>query len=186
MRISIGGSIGSGKSTILQKLKDDGYNVFFEPIDDWKHISKFYSDKKRWSFTFQIEVLNSFTQCTNNGLVICERSPWESYNIFSKMLVDSGDMTADEYELYDKVYKTIAWKPDLFIYLQTTPETCFERIKKRNRSCENNIDMSYLKNLNCLYDGLYTRSAVCVDANRDVDDVYAEITTILEKSRRAS
>lgn len=183
MRISIGGSIGSGKSTILKKLQDDSYNVFFEPIDDWNHIAKFYTDKKRWSFTFQIEVLNSFTNCPDEGLVVCERSPWESYNIFSKMLVDEGDMTVDEFELYDKVYKSIAWKPDVFIYLQTTPQTCYDRIQKRNRNCENNIDISYLNNLHRLYEGMYTRTAVCINADRDIDSVYSDVKSVLESFR---
>jgi deoxyadenosine/deoxycytidine kinase len=179
MRISIGGSIGSGKSTVLERLKQDGYTVFFEPIDQWKHLSKFYQDKKRWSFTFQVEVLNSFSRCPEEGLVVCERSPWESYNIFSKMLVSSGDMNVDEFELYGKLYDAMAWKPDLFIYLRTSPETCMERIKKRDRQCESNIDMGYLTYLNSMYDEVYNREYVCVDANRDHEEVYQTVKNII-------
>lgn len=175
MRISIGGSIGSGKSTILQMLKANGYDVFFEPVDEWKHISKFYEDKKRWAFTFQIEVLNSFTSCPNKKTTICERSPWESYHIFAKTLLTSGDMTVDEFELYKNLYDKFAWKPDLFIYLRTDPSICMERIKLRNRLCEASIDLEYLKTLHTLYDSIYLRNAVCINANNHEDNVFNDV-----------
>tara|TARA_Y100000389_G_C17463148_1_gene523323 strand:+ start:3202 stop:3750 length:549 start_codon:yes stop_codon:yes gene_type:complete len=180
MRISIGGSIGSGKSTVLARLAREGYTVFFEPIDQWKHLSKFYQDRKRWGFTFQIEVLNSFSKCPNDGMVVCERSPWESYNIFSKMLVSNGEMNADEFELYGKLYDTLAWKPDLFIYLRTSPETCMARIRERDRHCESNINMEYLQYLNSMYEDVYNREYVCVDANRAHDEVYEDVKNIIK------
>lgn len=183
MRISIGGSIGSGKSTILDMLKKNGYDVFFEPIDEWKHMSNFYRDKKRWSFTFQVEVLQSFMQCDDSeSMVICERSPWESYNIFCKMLVENGDITPSEAELFKKLYDTIAWKPDVFIYLHTRPEVCYERIQKRNRACEKDINMSYLYALHDKYENTYSRGTVRVDANRSIQHVYEDIIKILKQS----
>jgi len=183
MRVSFGGSIGSGKSTVLNMLKQDGYNVFFEPIDEWNHLSKFYENKKRWSFTFQIEVLNSFVQCPNDGYVLCERSPWESYHIFTKMLVENGDMSVDELELFNKLYENIAWKPDLFIYLRTTPEVCMERIIKRNRACESSIDVPYLRSIHDLYDKMYERNHIIVDANRSMSEVYDDVSQVLAEHR---
>ena len=179
MRVSFGGSIGSGKSTVLNLLERDGYNVFFEPIDKWNHLSKFYEDKKRWSFTFQIEVLNSFVQCPKQGFVLSERSPWESSQIFTKMLVENGDMTIDELELFNKVYDNISWKPDVFIYLRTTPEICMQRIINRNRNCESTIDLPYLKSIHDLYEKLYERDHLIIDANKSVLDVYDEVTRAL-------
>lgn len=178
MKISIGGSIGCGKSTLLDLLKKDGYTVFFEPVDEWKHLHKFYEDKKRWSFTFQMEVLNSFQQLKQED-IICERSPWESYHIFSKMLLENGCMTPGEFELFEGLYNKLAWKPDIFIYLRTTPETCRERILKRQRPCETNIDIAYLKSLHEKYEALYARGIVCVDANRTVDEVYKDVVKII-------
>lgn len=181
MKISIGGSIGCGKSTILDRLKKDGYAVFFEPLDEWKHLPKFYENKERWSFTFQMEVLNSFQKLKHEGeqCVVCERSPWESYHIFSKMLLENGCMTPGEFELFERLYDKLAWKPDLFIYLRTTPETCQERIRKRERPCETSIDIEYLKRLHEKYEALYARGIVCVDANRTVDEVYKDVVTII-------
>lgn len=66
--VSIDGNIGSGKSTILSKLKEhysDNSNVLFvkEPVDDWEKITdesgitmleKFYLDQEKYSFSFQM------------------------------------------------------------------------------------------------------------------------------------
>lgn len=180
MKISIGGNVGCGKSTILERLKKEGYTVFFEPLDEWKHLSKFYENKERWAFTFQVEVLNSFQQLKQgNQCVICERSPFESYHIFSKMLLENGCMTPGEFELFEELYKKLSWKPDLFIYLRTTPDVCQKRIQKRQRSCENTIDLEYLNRLHEKYETLYQRGIICVDANRNVDEVYGDVLKII-------
>ena len=66
--ISVEGNIGSGKTTLLENLKDkykSNPNVIFlrEPVDEWENIKdkngttmleKFYSDQKRYSFSFQM------------------------------------------------------------------------------------------------------------------------------------
>lgn len=181
MRISVGGSIGSGKSTILERLKENGHNVFFEPIESWKHLEKFYLDKKRWGFTFQIEVLNSFSVCESSNNIICERSPWESYNIFAKLLSESGYLTGDEFSLYESMYRRTSWKPDLFIYLKTDAEVCLERVRKRNRNCENVIDASYLEKLNILYENLRDPDVkiITIDANRTIEEVFVDVQNCL-------
>ncbi|VVU95350.1 Deoxynucleoside kinase [seawater metagenome] len=64
--ISVDGNIGSGKSTLIQILKESNifpnYTFIDEPISDWTEIKdanginllgNFYTDKKRWSYSFQ-------------------------------------------------------------------------------------------------------------------------------------
>ena len=64
--ISIDGNIGSGKSTLINILKDEfrfDENIIFldEPVNEWLQINDgttnildyFYNDKKRWAYTFQ-------------------------------------------------------------------------------------------------------------------------------------
>jgi deoxyadenosine/deoxycytidine kinase len=164
-------------------LKNNGFNVFFEPVDEWKHISQFYNDKKRWAFTFQVEVLNSFTSCPNTEITICERSPWEAYHIFSKTFVSSRYMSDAEFELLTNVSASLSWKPDLFVYLRTHPLVCMDRIKHRNRPCESSIGIEYLNSLHTLYDSLNTlQDDVCfkiVDANRSYDDVYLDVVNVI-------
>ena len=40
----------------------------------------------------------------------------------------------------------------LLVYLQTSPQIAYDRIKKRGRSEENGIQMSFLDNLNRLHE----------------------------------
>ena len=64
---SIEGNIGSGKSTIIERLKERYPQFIYlpEPVDEWNKIKdnsgvtileKFYNDKKRYSFSFQMMV----------------------------------------------------------------------------------------------------------------------------------
>ena len=66
--ISIEGNIGTGKSTLVQMLKDtykNNNNVVFlqEPVDMWNTIkdsngetilSKFYGNQEKYAFSFQM------------------------------------------------------------------------------------------------------------------------------------
>ena len=58
--ISVIGNIGCGKSTLLTSLSDKQFDVAYEPVHEWKFLPKFYNDMKRWCFTLQVEILNSF------------------------------------------------------------------------------------------------------------------------------
>ena len=96
------------------------------------------------------------------------------------MLLENKCMTPSEFELFEGLYNKLAWKPDLFIYLRTTPEICQDRILQRQRPCETNIDIGYLNKLHEKYEALYTRGIVCVDANRQIDDVYMDVMNIIK------
>lgn len=182
MIISIGGSIGSGKSTVLSELKKLNYDIFFEPVSEWTHLNKFYEDPKRWAFTFQIEILYSFLKCKRHSdFIISERSPYESYQIFSKQLLKQKILSNDEFNVYKNVYDELGWSPDIFIYLKTDPHVCLQRIKQRNRECECNIDISYLQQLHESYETMYKKNTIIIDANKPVEDVLLSVLNVIQK-----
>ena len=172
--ISLEGNIGSGKSTILEIMRNkykDNTNVIFvdEPVSEWNLIKDgdksilelFYEDKSKYSFTFQImayitrlrkllEVLENNT----NKLVICERSIYTDKYVFAKMLHQQGYINEMEWQTYNYWFDTFKEKTKLnmIIYINTKPETCFERIKKRNRTGESNIPMDYLEHCHRLHE----------------------------------
>ena len=148
--ISVIGNIGSGKSTFLRRLNDCGFPTTPEPVRDWKFLSKFYEDSKRWAFALQIEVMNSFMSTESTGFA--ERSAWESYEIFCKNAYNNGHLDEDEFELLGKIAKCVNDKPKLMIYLQTTPSTCYTRMQKRNRPCEKAVTIEYINKLHDLYE----------------------------------
>jgi deoxyadenosine/deoxycytidine kinase len=150
MCVSIIGNIGAGKSTLLKELSSKGYKVVFEPVDQWTFLPQFYKNMKRWSFTLQVEILHSFHNLNTKNAIV-ERSPWEATNIFARNLYENEYMTLSEYNLIQNM--TNRYKmPELFVYLKSTPSTCIERIKKRNRTCETSISEEYISKLHTLYE----------------------------------
>ena len=84
-------------------------------------------------------------------LNIIERSIYTDKNCFAKNCLESGKMTELEWNVYEKWHDWLSQKfnvkPDIYIYLQTTPEVYNKRIIKRNRSEESGIPLEYLEML---------------------------------------
>jgi len=82
---------------------------------------------------------------------ILERSVYSDRYCFAKNCYQMGVMNALEWKLYQEWFAWLvdnyAIKPDGFIYLQTDPQVCHERLVKRNRSEEVGVTQEYLQML---------------------------------------
>ncbi len=161
------GNIGAGKSTFLALVKKyiKDVQIMFEPTDKWQKIGDsgnlldlFYKDTKRWAYTFQSYAFISRVQSqleqmanSNNINFIMERSVYCDRYCFAKNCFESGLMSALEWQIYKEWFSWLVdghmQKPVGFIYLQVSPDICFERLKKRSRSEEAGIPLDYLKDL---------------------------------------
>ena len=170
MIISIEGNIGSGKSTLIQYLKEADFDFVYlpEPVDRWNTIKdssgctileKFYGDQKRYSFSFQMmayitRLVELKQAMKENKIVITERCLYTDREIFAKMLYDEGLMEDIEYSIYlcwfDEFIKEVPI--DGYIYLNVDPDTCIDRIKKRSRKGESSISLEYIKKLGMYHD----------------------------------
>ena len=190
--ISICGNIGSGKSTVVKRLKEERiYEVEEEPtVNSEKLLDDFYRDMKRWSFQLQIKVIMLYKSLKNkftlsDRVYIVERSPWESRKVFAQSLLATGNMEMHEFQLYNDVYVELGWKADITIYLRTSTETCMERIVQRGRECEKYLEKSYIENLQDYYETcLNDENIEVVDGNKDKDAVYDEVKKIISKYSR--
>jgi deoxyadenosine/deoxycytidine kinase len=156
------GNIGAGKSTFLKILQSylDIHPVF-EPHQRWQDIEgenlldKFYKDTNRWAYTFQtyafvsraVEHDENLEKSEKNTLVL-ERSVYSDRYCFAKNSFEMGVMSKLEWQLYKEwfswlVYRYIT-KPTGFIYLQTDPKVCYERMRKRSRFEESAVSLDYL------------------------------------------
>ncbi|HAS79899.1 MAG TPA: deoxyguanosine kinase, partial [Fusobacteriaceae bacterium] len=105
--ICIDGVVGAGKSTLGDILaKELGISLFEEPVLNNPILDKFYYDKKRYSFPLQIFFLNKRFKMIKeanllNGCVM-DRSIYGDV-IFARMLMEDGDMTPEEFELYEEL-----------------------------------------------------------------------------------
>ncbi|MGY6558101.1 MAG: deoxynucleoside kinase [Nitritalea sp.] len=161
MHIAVSGNIGSGKTTLTEKLaKHYGWTATFEAVDDNPYLSDFYEDMKRWSFHLQVYFLNSrFNQIRqireSQETVIQDRTIYEDAYIFAANLFRSQLISERDYQNYLSLFHSMVafvQPPDLLIYLKADIPKLVGQIEKRGRSYENAIRIDYLKNLNTHYE----------------------------------
>ncbi len=160
MHIAIAGNIGSGKTTLAEKLaKHFGWLAELESVENNPYLKDFYEDMEKWAFHLQIYFLNSrFTQIKkirlNNQTVIQDRTIYEDAYIFARNLHKIGKLNQRDYDNYLGVFDSmikVVEAPDLLIYLKADLPRLVERIQKRGRDYENAIRLDYLKTLNDHY-----------------------------------
>ena len=196
--LTVEGNIGAGKSTFLKKLQNDlSSNVLFEPCDKWQNINgfnaleKFYSDIKRWAYSFQLyafltrteSILQQIESINLNKLdkknfFIAERSIFTDRYVFAKTCYENGYMEDLEWNMYTTWFEwTIARQPQCIIpngiiYLETTPEKSYQRIMHRGRGEEKKIALSYIEKL-------YENHSNWLIAKKNIDDRIKEIPVLV-------
>lgn len=162
----IEGNIGAGKSTFLRIVQTFlDVEPVFEPHEKWQKVGgsenlldAFYKDIKRWSYTFQTYAFvtrvleqEKSAKKTNADFLVLERSVYSDRYCFAKNCYEMGLMSSLEWSLYQEWFgwlvENYTPKPDGFIYLQTDPDICFNRLQRRNRSEESTVPLAYLERL---------------------------------------
>jgi deoxyadenosine/deoxycytidine kinase len=159
--IAVAGNIGSGKTTLAEKLaKHYGWQALYESVDHNPYLKDFYLDMTRWAFHLQIYFLNSrFTQVRqireSERPIIQDRTIYEDAYIFAANLHKSGHITERDYQSYLDIFQSMisfVQPPDILIYLKADIPKLVHQIQKRNRDFEYNIRLEYLKTLNEHYE----------------------------------
>jgi len=158
--ITISGLIGAGKTTLAHNLSELlSWTIIGESVEDNPYLDLFYEDMEKYGFAMQIYFLNHrFEQeqknIWNKNNTIQDRSMWEDI-IFANMLYKAGKISEIDYTTYKQLYTNMTnfiKKPSLIVYLDVEPEIALERIRLRNRQCEKNITLDYLKDLKYNYE----------------------------------
>lgn len=198
--ICIDGVVGVGKSTLGELITQEfGIEFFREPVIDNPLLDKFYYDKKRYSFPLQIFFLNKRFQMIGEAIklnnCLMDRSIYGDI-IFSKMLCVDGEMTQEEYDIYEELLETmlkLVKKPKLMIYLKSSVDSAIGKIKERGRSYELEVPRAYWESLNKHYEayfGAYNLSDILVfdmdkldprDKVEDREFIFGEIRKKLEQ-----
>ena len=221
MLIYLEGNVASGKSTLLDWYKDcNEIKIIKEPIQTWtgfknnkwadskitNFLDKSYTENKTCvQYAFQnlglwsrLKQLNDTVK--SNKVRIVERSIFSALHVFSVVATQEHKMTNLEFDLLDYATEICSEgplgqlvQPDLIIYLRTHPETCFERLKERNRPEEQNVSLGHLWNLHCAYDawlgkneyGIRNKNVPCpvltLDGNVEREDLAQLILEINEE-----
>jgi len=175
--VSLEGNIGAGKSTIIKQLKEiykDNKDIVFllEPTDAWETfrdkrtnttiLHKFYEDQRRYAFTFQVMAYSTRLSLMRKTIrenpdckvILCERSLDADKEVFAKMLRECALMEEVEHEIYLQFFREYSSEIslDAILYLDVSPEICFERIQQRAREGEQGITLAYLERCKLFHD----------------------------------
>lgn len=192
-------NIGAGKSTLLRAIAKRAFPfrhvVVEEPVDEWESIvdedgvslfKRYYADPKKYALMFQLHVLSTRVKRIKGAVaehpgkvIFCERSLLSDLNIFVRRMVKDGIMDVMTYQVYKHLHDTIVSMSQLpaakFIYLRVDPDTCFARVRERNRGGEDVIDIDFLTELHKLHEAWLCDDAntLIVDGTDDMHDVCA-------------
>ncbi len=178
--IVIEGVIGAGKTSLTRMLSDRlSAQLVLEEVEENPFLKDFYRDRARYAFQTQMHFLFSRYQ---------QQRSLRQTDLFSDKLVSdyvfqkdrifaSLNLVDKELALYERL---VGWleldvvKPDVVVYLQASTETLMERITKRNRSFEKDMDRGYIEKLNEAYNYYffhYTETPLLVVNTNRIDFV---------------
>ena len=155
--IVIEGPIGAGKTSLARLLSQHtGGEALLEDPDANPFLPGFYQDRARYALPTQLYFL--FQRATQ--LRALSQPDLFAGNTIADFMIEKDSLFArltlsdDEYALYRQVYaqlKPQAPAPDLVVYLQASPETLIDRVRRRGVAYERAIPDEYLVRLVEIY-----------------------------------
>jgi len=164
-RVSIEGNIGAGKSTLIDYFKGmDGIETYAEPIDWWRNLDDhnllelLYTDIQQWLKVFQsyvqytrLSIQTRPPKDSSTRVQMFERSIQNNRFCFMEQARENGYLHPADYAVLDQWYRWIRANVDisldLIVYLRSTPEVVYERVKARGRPEEATLSFEYLQQL---------------------------------------
>jgi deoxyadenosine/deoxycytidine kinase len=155
--IAVEGVIGVGKTSLTRMLTERlQAKLVLEEVEENPFLKDFYRDRTRFAFQTQMHFLFSRYQ---------QQRDLRQTNLFSEKLIAdylfqkdrifaSLNLADRELALYERL---VAWleldvvKPVIVVYLQAHPDTLMERIARRNRAFEKDMDRDYIARLTDAY-----------------------------------
>lgn len=148
MLLTAAGKIGAGKSSITKLLSEVlGTKAIYEPVEENPLLEKFYEDRGKYGFVFQIDMISRRFNLIREALIhdnaILDRSILED-SIFLNQLFLEGHVNKYEHEAYHKLLNNMLKElsmmpkklPDLLIYIDIPFDQEIERINERAREFE--------------------------------------------------
>ncbi len=168
MLLAVAGMVGTGKTTLTKALAQRfGLQMALESVDEenpW--LTPFYGPeaeaREQYALRLQLHFLatrfHAMRQMrAQGGGWILDRTWYEDAEIFARGLFEQQVMTADEFELYQRLYAELltgpaAKPPRLLVYLHGPLDVVVARIGQRGRVAERDMPPSYWKSLHARYE----------------------------------
>jgi deoxyguanosine kinase len=152
--IAVEGPIGAGKTTLATMLSQElNLPLVKEIVEENPFLASFYQDIDEWSFQLEMFFLcNRFKQLEDTGVhYIKKNTPVISdYHIYKNMIFADRTLKGTKRDKYRQIYHLLTDdlpKPNLVLYIEAELDTLMNRINKRGRSFEQDMDPAYMEQL---------------------------------------
>ena len=155
--IVVEGVIGAGKTSLSRMLSERlQARLLLEEVEENPFLKDFYTDRSRYAFQTQMHFLFSrYQQQRELRQQDLFREKTVSDYLFQKDRIFANlNLSDKELSLYEKV---VSWlelevtRPDVVVYLQAGTDTLLERVARRGRPFERDMDRDYMQALNEAY-----------------------------------
>ncbi len=156
--IAIEGTIGAGKTSLAKMMAlDFNAKLVLEEFEDNSFLPKFYKNPDKYAFPLELSFLAERFQQLRSQLAaqdLFHDFTISDYFINKSLIFARKTLPSDIYSLYSNLFEIISLslpRPELLVYLYMRVDRLQENIRKRGRSYEQEIEDSYLENIQSGY-----------------------------------
>jgi deoxyguanosine kinase len=163
--VSIAGVIGVGKTTLAEKLaKHFGCEVILEPYDKNPFLAEVYAGEKKLALDSELFFLTERAKQLHKNKLKSGNIYFSDYVFGKEMFYAKHLLDAQQLNLFNEVRPLLAGQvtaPVLVIYMRDPAQNCLDRIHNRNRPYEQEIELSFLQQLDSDYEQLFKNFKSC-------------------------
>ncbi len=154
--VAVSGPVGVGKSSLIELLAGGGiWTVLKEPVMDNPYLADVYANLPDFAFRNLAFYLGQRAKLHSEagrlqGPRIQERCLSEDGEVFAPVFLDLGAFDDNDLATLTTIYHSLheqAPKPDLLLYLTAPFEVTLDRIRKRDRIGEDDLDTEFLRRI---------------------------------------